>query len=158
VRVLIAVDGSEPSTRAVRSVADREWPPGTEFMVLSVAESPYLEYGLYPPPEGILATIHQHLERLVKSDVAILQSRFPAAAITGKVVEGTVKYMIVETARNWNADLIVMGSHGRRGLNRLLLGSVAESVLHLAPCSIEIIKEKQPAGKTEQAEQEKVAS
>ena len=48
------------------------------------------------------------------------------------------RHAIVETARDWPADVIVMGSHGRRGLDRLLLGSVAESVVRHAPCSVHV--------------------
>jgi nucleotide-binding universal stress UspA family protein len=47
---------------------------------------------------------------------------------------------IIECAVAWNADLIVMGSHGRRGLDRLLLGSVAEAVMRHASCSVEIVR------------------
>jgi nucleotide-binding universal stress UspA family protein len=51
------------------------------------------------------------------------------------------RHGIVDQARAWKPDLIVMGSHGRRGLDRLLLGSVAEAVLRHAPCSVEIVRE-----------------
>jgi nucleotide-binding universal stress UspA family protein len=54
------------------------------------------------------------------------------------------RHAIVDAAREWPADLIVMGSHGRRGLDRLLLGSVAESVVRHAPCSVDIVRV--PAG------------
>jgi len=50
------------------------------------------------------------------------------------------RHAIIETAADWPADLIVMGSHGRRGFDRLLLGSVAESVLRHAQCSVEIVR------------------
>lgn len=144
-RVLIAVDGSNCSHLALQSISQRHWAEDTEFMVLSVADSPYLEYGLHAPPEGILNTIHQHLERLVSSDVAILKSKFPNNQITGKVADGDVKATIANTARDWGADLIVMGSHGRRGLSKLLLGSIAEGVLQQASCSVEIIRQKKGA-------------
>ena len=51
------------------------------------------------------------------------------------------RHGIVDEAPNSKADLIVMGSHGRHGLDRLLLGSVAEGVLRHAPCSVEIVRE-----------------
>lgn len=47
---------------------------------------------------------------------------------------------IIDAAREWPADLIVLGSHGRRGFERLLLGSVAESVVRHAPCSVDIVR------------------
>jgi nucleotide-binding universal stress UspA family protein len=53
---------------------------------------------------------------------------------------GRPKEAIVDTAEQWPADLIVMGSHGRHGVGRFLLGSVSLSVLSQAPCSVAIVK------------------
>jgi nucleotide-binding universal stress UspA family protein len=50
---------------------------------------------------------------------------------------------IIETAKEQNADLIVVGSHGRTGLNKLLMGSVAERVIVLASCAVLVVKGKQ---------------
>lgn len=49
---------------------------------------------------------------------------------------------ILESAKNTKTELIIMGSHGRKGLNRILMGSVAESVLRHAPCGVMIYKSK----------------
>ncbi len=144
-KVLIALDGSECSNVALRSVTERAWAKDTEFLLLSVVDTPYLEYGFYPAPDGLVDSIRLHLERLVSSNTATLQARFPELRVSGTVTEGNVKYAIAEKAEEWKADLIVMGSHGRRGLSKLMLGSVAESVLQVAPCSVEIIKEKRNA-------------
>ena len=50
------------------------------------------------------------------------------------------RHAIIDAAKTWPADLIVLGSHGRRGIDRFLLGSVAESVVRHAPCSVEIVR------------------
>ena len=60
------------------------------------------------------------------------------------VANGEVRETIVDRAVQWGADLIVLGSHGRRGASRFLLGSVAESVARHAPCSVKIVR--LPAG------------
>jgi nucleotide-binding universal stress UspA family protein len=52
------------------------------------------------------------------------------------------KEIILQNAEEWGADLIVCGSHGRRGLSRFLLGSVSEAVASHAKCSVEIIRQK----------------
>jgi nucleotide-binding universal stress UspA family protein len=57
--------------------------------------------------------------------------------------EGDARAVIVDEARKWSADLIVLGSHGYSGIKRLLLGSVASSVVSHAPCSVEIVRRKQ---------------
>ena len=55
-------------------------------------------------------------------------------------MEGNIRDSIVHKALQWNADFIVLGSHGRTGFGRFLLGSVAESIVSQAPCSVEIIR------------------
>jgi nucleotide-binding universal stress UspA family protein len=50
------------------------------------------------------------------------------------------KELILKEASDWGAHLIVLGSHGRRGLDRLLLGSVSEAIAAHAPCSVEVIR------------------
>ena len=55
------------------------------------------------------------------------------------VADGNPAHRLVEAAVNWDADLIVVGHHGRSGLERLLVGSVARAVLYHAPCSVLIV-------------------
>ena len=62
-------------------------------------------------------------------------------ATTG-VLSGNPKRCIIEYAKEWDADLIVIGSHGRRGLTRLALGSVSEAVAMNAECSVEVIRSR----------------
>jgi nucleotide-binding universal stress UspA family protein len=57
----------------------------------------------------------------------------------GVVLSGNVKEVILEEARKWDADLIVVGSHGRRGFKRFLLGSVSEAVVMNAHCSVVVV-------------------
>ncbi|HXZ20805.1 MAG TPA: universal stress protein, partial [Candidatus Acidoferrales bacterium] len=54
--------------------------------------------------------------------------------------KGDVRLRIIDAAAEWNADLIVLGSHGRSGIPRLLLGSVAEYVARNASCSVEVVR------------------
>ena len=61
--------------------------------------------------------------------------------LTTKVVTGNPPQVIVETAKEWNADLIVVGSHGRGFWKRMLVGSVSDAVLHHAPCSVLVIRD-----------------
>jgi nucleotide-binding universal stress UspA family protein len=63
--------------------------------------------------------------------------------IESAVREGDARSLVVDEARKWSADLIVLGSHGYSGIKRLLLGSVASSVVSHAPCSVEIVRRKQ---------------
>jgi nucleotide-binding universal stress UspA family protein len=60
--------------------------------------------------------------------------------VDSAIREADPRSAIVDEASEWGADLIVMGSHGRTGLKRLLLGSVAGSVVSHAPCSVEVVR------------------
>ena len=61
------------------------------------------------------------------------------------VREGDARSVIVDEAKDWDADLIILGSHGYTGFKRWLLGSVAQAVASHAPCSVEIVRRKQAA-------------
>jgi nucleotide-binding universal stress UspA family protein len=81
----------------------------------------------------------ERAESLVERIAVRLQSA--GFSVSVSTPDAEPRHGIVDEARRWKADLIVMGSHGRSGFDRLLLGSVAEGVLRHAPCSVEIVRE-----------------
>jgi nucleotide-binding universal stress UspA family protein len=147
-RILLATDGSEFSARAARSIAERPWPEGTEIEVLSVVE---LHLGavqaLLEPPymdnqqlELQREEAMKRAEAAVASAVEILSKAFPKVSESISVLLNGPKAVIIEEADKWGADLIVVGSHGHRGIERFLLGSVSEGVALHAKCSVEVIR------------------
>ena len=153
-KLLLAIDADEPSELAVHSVEARPWPSGTQIRVLSVNSVPPGE----PPPDvpvptaplgevpvvwpvGTLAT-HKVTEAASERIAARAVESLRSAGLFAEacVRDGQPGPEIVEEARRWHADLIVMGSHGYGALKRLLLGSVASHVLHHAPCSVEVVR------------------
>jgi len=147
-KVLIALDGSRCSDVAFESVMQRRWLPSDQFYIVSVVE---LIIGQYPLALGygevMVEAQHELVERgkeLVRTKKDLLQSKFPEIQIDAEVIEGFPADAILRVSQTWQADLIVLGSHGRKGINKFLLGSVAEKVASQASCSIEIIKQKQP--------------
>jgi nucleotide-binding universal stress UspA family protein len=70
----------------------------------------------------------------------------PKVRVRYLLVEGNPAAEILSAAREGNCDLIVMGTHGRTGLNRLLMGSVAEEVVRKAPCPVLTVRADVPAG------------
>ena len=76
--------------------------------------------------------------QIVRRAVAHLQKEGVSAS--GDVIHGLPDELIVQTARKVNADLIIMGSHGRTGLERILLGSISERVINEAPCAVLVVK------------------
>jgi len=149
-RILLATDGSECSLAAVRSVVARPWPAGTILKVLSVEELVTIDM---PMEASSLASIYPEslLDKLVADARALATGAVESARKMllqtgiqildqGPLPVGDPRAVVLDQAQAWPADLIVLGSHGRRGLDRFLMGSVAESVATHAPCSVEVIR------------------
>ena len=143
-KVLLAVDGSPCSDAAINDVASRPWPAGTTIRVLSAFEMP-----LPPTPEawslppGYVEEIEtagrDNAKRIVSVAVEQLGEK-AGVTIEGKYVVGSPKNVILEEAETWDADLIVLGSHGYSAWERFLLGSVSQGVVSHAKCSVEVAR------------------
>jgi nucleotide-binding universal stress UspA family protein len=143
-KILIAVDGSECSDVAVEEVAKRPWPTDSVARIISVAETLPLEVLSLPPRyrEDIERAARHRAETIVELAKARLRdSDVRILPISSTVVVDSPKDAIVEEAERWGADLIVVGSHGYRGPERALLGSVSHAVATQAKCSVEIARQ-----------------
>ncbi|MBO0724008.1 MAG: universal stress protein [Blastocatellia bacterium] len=147
-KILLATDGSDCSKAAVRSVAERPWPANSEVMILSAMEIPYA-----PTTEAWVLpdSYYRELERVAKEQaeaaVKYAVEQFSSGKTAGleiitKIVSGSARDVILDEAEHWDADLIVLGSHGYRGWQRFLLGSVSHAVATHAHCSVEIARQK----------------
>jgi len=143
-RVLLAVDGSSCSDAVVRAAMGRAWPEGTEMEVFSAVHA---WVPLIPDPtmtgfamhEESLAKQKREGEELV-AGVARKLAEDGRLKVTTKVVEGNPKDAVVDEAEDWEADLLLVGSHGRSAMGRFLLGSVSHAAALHAPCSVEIVR------------------
>jgi len=130
-RILVATDFSESSRQALEyalSIAERF---GSELALVHSWETPDYSYaaGLYLPVD-VVAPIERAAAARLEEAATELKARFSSAS---SVLRAGVPWEeILETASQWPADLIVMGTHGRRGLKRALLGSVAEKVVRMS--------------------------
>jgi nucleotide-binding universal stress UspA family protein len=143
-RILLATDGSDFSLRAAQSIAERPWPDDTEFRIASVVErvmpaaNPWYAAGAVARRRDEVSA--KNCEDAVSSaEQIVAQTGFKTETA---VLDGNPKKRIVEDATEWGADLVVVGSHGRRGLTRYLLGSVSEAVAMRAHCSVEVIRDR----------------
>lgn len=147
-KILLATDGSEFAARAARSIAERPWPEGVEVMVLSVVE---LHLGAGQAFFEVPSVDSEHLEsqrasamKRAQNAIAeareILANKFPKATDSISVLVDGPKTVIINEAEKFGADLIVVGSHGQRGIERFLLGSVSQGVALGAHCSVEVIR------------------
>lgn len=84
---------------------------------------------------------------LVRTICENLKNYFPGVDVVSSVREGIVKEEIAKEAESFQADLILMGSHGRKGLGKFLLGSTAKDVIPLSPCSVVLLRTKRSSVK-----------
>jgi nucleotide-binding universal stress UspA family protein len=135
-RLLLAIDDSKFSEAATQAVIAQYPPQGTEVKILNVVDLSI------PIPTSYADAFRQeslkHGQELVQRAERLLSK---AGYKTHTAVEeGDPKSKIIDQAMQWKAELIVMGSHGRKGVDRFLMGSVAEAVSRHASCSVEIIR------------------
>jgi nucleotide-binding universal stress UspA family protein len=142
-KVLLAIDHSQCAQAALHSVAARPWPPHTAIRVLHVIEPLSLLLGreLTAQDQGIEAVwVARQEEAKGLIEKAAEKLRGAGMNATTALVEGDPKSQIIDVARQWDADLIVLGSHGWKGLYRFTMGSVSEAVVRHAHCSVEIVR------------------
>jgi nucleotide-binding universal stress UspA family protein len=141
--VLVAVDGSSTSNSALKEAISLAKDQGSTLhlvhvvdltMAYSAVEWPYVEYkdALRTAGEKIIADCSTVARQSgVESD---------AALIVIERLDQRIYEAIEEEAKRWKADLIVIGTHGRRGFRRLLLGSVAEGLIRVASKPVLLIR------------------
>ena len=145
-KILLAVDGSPCSDAAVEEIDRRPWPDGSSVKVLNAFELP-----IAGTPEGwvLPPTYFEELDQAVKKQAQSIVERAleqlrkkknGTITIDGQFLPGPPRAVILEEAESWGADLIVLGSHGYSRWERLLLGSVSQSVVSHAKCSVEVVR------------------
>jgi nucleotide-binding universal stress UspA family protein len=147
-KILLAVDDSSFSSAAGGVVGARPWPPNTAVRVLSVVEpTPLPATELWYDASNLVERAQQELQARAKALTERMTQALQRSGLLAEALvrEGDPRSVIVDEAEKWGADLIVVGSHGYTGLQRLLLGSVAQSVVSHAPCSVEVVRTKAAA-------------
>jgi nucleotide-binding universal stress UspA family protein len=146
-KVLLAIDDSDCSNAAVRMVAEHYRPSDAEVKALHVVEWPkdmpaYIGFAEGAAAVSAILEMHEERRRQGRSLVTGVVEQLKAAGFpaTCEVREGDARRAILECAAEWSPDIIVLGSHGRKGLNRLFLGSVSEHVVRQAPCSVHVVR------------------
>jgi len=145
-KILLAVDGSPCSDAAVEEIGRRPWPEGSSVKVLNAFELP-----MPASPEGwaLPANYFDELDQAVRTQAESIVKR--AAEKLRTMLDKTIKLgteflagpprvVVIEEAERWGADLVVVGSHGYGRWERLLLGSVSQSVVSHAKCSVEVVR------------------
>ena len=148
-RILMATDFSEASLPAWKKALAMAKGGGTLFIVHA-----------YEPPnvaqaEAIGGSVYEEWDQNVRAgsneklDLMVGEARRAGVNATRILEAGNAEESIVRAAEDYETDLIVMGTHGRKGFSRIFLGSVAARVIAMAPCAVLTVRmpEEKPTGK-----------
>ena len=143
-KILLAIDGSKYSEADVQNLISAFRAQSAEVLVLQVVEPlvfsapPQMAHGYAPEMAARLQDqLKQARESALRTAETVRKAGFKADS---RVVENEVRTGILDVAAEWHADLIVLGSHGEKGLRKFLLGSVAEFVARHAHCSVLVVR------------------
>ena len=145
--ILVPTDFSEPSDAALEYARGLAATFGASLHVLHVIEAPFDSAPL--ATDAVVGETPALYAELFERARAALARRVSASDrtrlnATTEIVTGGSDHRIVEYALERGIDLIVMGTHGRRGMAHLLIGSVAEKVVRAAPCAVMTVRESEP--------------
>jgi nucleotide-binding universal stress UspA family protein len=136
--ILHPADFSDCSDSAFRLACALARDYGARLVVLHVAELPTVVAG-----DGMLMMPYSIDPESLREQLQQLEPGDPKVPVEHRLVEGYAAEQILRVAEETNCDLILMGTHGRTALNRLLMGSVAEEVVRKAPCPVLTVKTPQ---------------
>lgn len=163
-KILVAVDDMSFADALADFIIHCELSKDSEFRIMHVVEPVFaadFAVGFSAEQRESLKEERHRLGRCAVMHIDTqLRLKFPQAVITETLVDGFAKSAIIENAANWDADLIVMGSHGRGSVERFFLGSVSLAVLAQAHCSVAIVRlpKLQSKNKPDQDENSKTTS
>ena len=139
-RLLVPIDGSDPADAALEFALEEY--PDADITVLSVIDPTDVGYGSIEAAPSTFEHLQKSAEERTQNVLDEAESRAAdhGMTVTGETVIGMPSRAIVEWAENNDVDGIVIGSHGRQGVTRVLLGSVAESVVRRSPVPVTVVR------------------
>ncbi|GFK95249.1 TRAP-T-associated universal stress protein TeaD [Fundidesulfovibrio magnetotacticus] len=139
-KILCAVDFSDHSPKLADYAVSLARCTGAKLICVYVAPSLSQYVGFHVPPSSIEAFVGEIVSGADSSMQAYLDAHFKGADATGKVLVGYPAEEILNMAEDEDADLIIMGTHGRTGIDRILFGSVAEKIVKSSKCPVLTIR------------------
>lgn len=143
-KVLIALDEYNFANAIVDFMANHQWSGTPDVKLVHVVEPASKGNYMSVLPRDVLNDLYEEQldfgRKLVRKVALKLNSIFHSTHIEEEVVEGNPKEEILNRANQWGADLIIVGSHGRSGMSKIILGSVSQTVAAAAPCAVLIVR------------------
>ena len=144
--ILVAVDGSEFSAAALEWLSAQEWVKQKKVVLMAVAHTLPSSINSENNPARVSEMLLQHeyeesfLNKLMEKWSEMLAQDLKREIVPFAIGEGDPSETILMAAANWPSEMIVMGSHGRTGLKKILLGSVSQAVASKAECSTLVVR------------------
>ena len=142
-RILVPVDGSDTSKLGLREALKLAALSGAKVRLLHIVDVSIVETSMDAATNinGILDLMRASGQKVLEQAAAAAEKKGIRAEVDlAEAIAKRPAEVIVEAGRRWRADLIVMGTHGRRGFNRLFLGSTAEGVLRTADTPVFLVR------------------
>ena len=138
-KILVSLDGTDFSRAAVEKCRQIiAAPEKTAVRIVSAFEvvEP-LDISISPEfSRELEGSAREKAQKTADETAALIREDFPNIDLTVEVMRGASDRILIELAQNWQADLIIVGSHGQGFWGRMLLGSITDSLVHHAPCSV----------------------
>jgi nucleotide-binding universal stress UspA family protein len=138
-KILVPTDGSDYSMRALQYAISIAKTHDAELIVAYVVDEVVIDQFSKPEERLVVESeLKGDGQRFIHYALSLVEKENVKA--TSKLVKGRPFEQIVNLAKSFNVDLIVMGTYGRRGAERILIGSVAERVIEYSPCPVLVLK------------------
>ncbi len=145
-RVFLALDDSPFSDHVVERIASRPWKEGTKILCATAVPT-LVEYMNEAQDTHEIQALETFRNKQVtdaqthlKQVCELLTTKLPQASVSFDILQGDPRDVVVDGAKQWNADLIVSGCKGKGWVDRVLIGSVSEAIAERSECSVEVIK------------------
>ena len=142
-RIMVAIDGSDTSKRGLQEAINLAKNQNAKLAIIHVIDLVVVYGAGQFPGAYIEATRELAREAIEHARMIAIAAGINPEVQSPEII--TAGYHVADTieqgARDWKADLLVVGTHGRRGVSRFLLGSVAERIVRVAPCPLLLVRE-----------------
>lgn len=149
-RILLAIDGSDASEPALQEAIRLTTNQRAHLKIVFVVDESFVYHG-GPGYDYLsyIAACREEGEAILKRAAKYIKKQAPIKFETEllelKAFEGRIADSIVEEARDWKADILIIGTHGRRGFSHILMGSVAENIVRISPVPVLLVKQRAPS-------------
>ena len=145
-RILVPVDGSPTSQQGLTEAIQLAKLTGGQLRLLHMVDELSIVMGMSdyaPPPKDFFALMHESGQKVLdEAREQAVREGVAADVVLNENYSGRLADLVVEQALAWPADLVVLGTHGRRGIGRFLMGSDAEQIVHIAPVPVLLVRSR----------------